>query len=553
MVVTWQNNPFLQPQRPPGFVSPEDFGNEQPPMFPNGTVGGVGSPDQPPQVAPMFTPVDINGGGMFGEGGQAPTGQPEGEQGDFPSASSIERRRKLAEALMGKQMEVNHPMQAVANAVSQIAGAWMEKKADEDEASVTKRRRDTIRSGLEGSGGDFDKMIDEWMKSGDPELVDKALDYKLRKAAAESEGGDAPTTRNFYEGNTVVTKQWNPRTRSWEPVSEASPRWKGSSSGGGAEDPNWDADGVDTTTGEPDPMAPGAPAGPVERRDPVFKTPGPIGRRGLQQGPTIEGPDGQPISTVFNPNDGQLYYQTPDGLYKRAGGKAPAPRQMTPTQYVKLQQDYQNEINGMDALNSYFDTVKDLPTGINRWALDVTSKAKQIAFGGKTLTPAQFNMLSADNQVQALLGLFRTTIVGPGVMTEYDAVRVLKALGGDPGSALQNPEVMKKILGDLYQRKQRQAQIYYNELVRQARARGETPPPFGAPITLGGEMPDEEGGAPSRKVAPSSSSAPSGPKPKVVLPPKEKRIIGKTEYTAPDGNTFVWGRDSSGKVGWMPK
>jgi hypothetical protein len=551
MVVTWQNNPFLQPQRPPGFVSPEDFGNEQPPMFPNGTVGGVGSPDQPAQVAPMFTPVDINGGGMFGEGGQTPTGQPEGEQGDFPSASSIERRRKLAEALMGKQQEVNHPMQAVANAVSQIAGAWMDKRADEDQAKIEERRRKVVQGGFETSGGDFDKMMDDWMKSGDPELVDKALDYRLRKAAAAADGGNAPTTRNFYEGNAVVTKQWNPETKTWETVGAPSPRWKGEGSGGGAEDPNWDADGVDTPAGEADPTVPGTPASaPVDPSERSFKTPGPIGKRGLQQGPTIEGPDGQPISTVFNPNDGQLYYQTPDGLYKRAGGKAPAPKQMTPTQYVKLQQDYQNEINGMDALNEYFATVKDLPTGINRWALDVTSKAKQIAFGGKTLTPAEFNMLSADNQVQALLGLFRTTIVGPGVMTEYDAVRVLKALGGDPGSALQNPEVMRKILGDLYQRKQRQAQIYYNEYVRQARARGETPPPFGAPITLGGEKPGEEGGAPGKPPSPSASS---GPKPKVVLPPKEKRIIGKTEYTAPDGNTFVWGRDSSGKVGWMPK
>jgi len=546
MVVTWQNNPFLQPQRPPGFVSPEDFGNEQPPMFPNGTVGGVGSPDQPAQVAPMFTPVDINGGGMFGEGGQAPTGQPEGEQGDFPSASSIERRRKLAEALMGKQQEVNHPMQAVANAVSQIAGAWMEKKADEDEASVTKRRRDTIRSGLEGSGGDFDKMIDEWMKSGDPELVDKALDYKLRKAAAESEGGDAPITRNIYKGDKIVTIQWDRRSKSWVELGDPSPRWKGEGSGGGAQDPEWNPNGVDAPAGEGDPTAPGTPEGPVERRDPTFKTPGPRGKYALKAGPQMTGQDGRPVYTTYNPNDGNYYYRGDDGMWRVASGqRAVAP--MTEQQFYKLKLERQDEINGLKALQKYFKTVKDVPTGIQRWSIDISAKFKTF-LGQEGLSTDEFNLLDSKAKVQALLGMFRTTIVGPGVMTEYDAVRVLQALGGDPASALQNPEVMREILNDLYTRKRDRAMEIQKTYDDQLRARGLSPDGGGLGVPEGLE---DDGG--DQGGAPAAPSARSGPKPKVVLPPKEKRIIGKTEYTAPDGNTFVWGRDSSGKVGWMPK
>lgn len=547
MVVTWQNNPFLQPQRPPGFVSPEDFGNEQPPMFPNGAVGGVGSSDQPTQVAPMFTPVDINGGGMFGEGGQAPTAQPEGEQGDFPSASSIERRRKLAEALMGKQQEVNHPMQAVANAVSQIAGAWMDKRADEDQAKIEERRRKVVQGGFETSGGDFDKMMDDWMKSGDPELVDKALDYRLRKAAAAADGGNAPTTRNFYEGNAVVTKQWNPETKTWETVGAPSPRWKGEGSGGGAQDPNWDADGVDAPAGEADPMAPGSPDGaPVEQKERVFKTPGPRGKYALKAGPQMTGQDGRPVYTTYNPNDGNYYYRGDDGMWRVASGqRAVAP--MTEQQFYKLKLERQDEINGLKALQKYFKTVKDVPTGIQRWSIDISAKFKTF-LGQQGLSPDEFNLLDSKAKVQALLGMFRTTIVGPGVMTEYDAVRVLQALGGDPASALQNPEVMREILNDLYTRKRDRAMEIQKTYEDQLRARGGTPDGSGLGVPEGLEEESvAQGGAPA------APSARSGPKPKVVLPPKEKRIIGKTEYTAPNGNTFVWGRDSSGKVGWMPK
>lgn len=536
MVVMWQNNPFLQPTRPPGFVAPEEWGQDTPTGLPNTPVGGVGVPDQTPPVAPLFTPADATGNGMFGgDGGGSNQPQPNQPEGDFPSASSIERRRKLAEALMGKQMEVNHPMQAVANAVSQIAGAWMNKKADDDQAKLDKRRRDYVQGGFEKSGGDFDAMMDEWMKSGDPELVDKALDYKLRKAASEAEGGDAPTTRTFYENGMAVTKQWDRESKEWVAIDDPRPRWKPDD--GGYEDGGGDFGPVS------------APAdGEAVASDPVYKTPGPGGKWQVRNGPPVTGPDGQPIPTFFNPNDRQLYYSV-DGGFKKVKSAGPAPKLMTPSQYVKLRQDYQNEINGLEALNTYFATVKDIPTGVNRWAIDVVAKAKQIVWGGKTLTPQEFNKLSADAQVQALLGLFRTTIVGPGVMTEYDAIRVLQALGGDPGSALQNPEVMKKILGDLYKRKMRQAQIYYQEYVRQAKARGETPEPFGAPAGLGEEMPPTEGG---KGAPPAAPSAPRSTGSKTKIPPKDRRYIGM-EVKGANGVTLVWKRFPDGSVGWDRK
>jgi hypothetical protein len=297
-------------------------------------------------------------------------------------------------------------------------------------------------------------------------------------------------------------------------------------------------------------MAPGSTAGPVDQKEKVFATPGPGGKWQVRTGPVVTTPDGRQVNTYFNPNDRGLYYMGDDGMWRQVKSSGKTPSMMTPTQYLKVRKDYQSEVNGLKALKKYFDTIKDIPSGVRRWAVSLSARAKTFVYDGKQLTPNEFNLLNGEAKVEALLGMFRESVVGPGVMTEYDARRVLKALGDNPGSSLQNPQVLEQILRDVYDTKAQQAKILYQTYEREAKARGETPEPYAAAESL---TENEESGAPSRKVAPSSSSAPSGPKPKVVLPPKEKRIIGKTEYTAPDGNTFVWGRDSSGKVGWMPK
>lgn len=560
MAVGWSQNPYVRPTAPP-FAGPEDdFGFQNP--FPGG-LPSVGDPTSPvPGSTPsMFEPGDPNG--MFGNnpGGQ-PTqpGNPvDGQQpdGNWPTQGSIDRRRRLAEALMGQKMEVNHPMQAVANAVSQIAGAWMAKKADSDEESNAKRRRDLIQGSLNGDV-DIDKVMEAWLKSGDPELVDRALDWKLKKASAQYGENGAPVTRNFYEGGNVVTKQWNPQTKQWENVGDPAPRWKTDQSGGDPEYTN--PVEVDPTTAGP--AGPGGTTDPqgtttTEPQEKVFKTPGPLGKRSMQQGPTLIGPNGEPIRTVFNPNDGNTYYQGPDGGWRMANTQTKAPQMMTEPQFQKLQLDRQDEINGLNALNKYFKTVKDLPTGYRRWANDLTARFKTW-LGQNNLTPDQFNQMDARAKVNALLGMFRVTIVGPGVMTEYDAERILMALGGDPASALQNPEVLAAILGDLYERKLQRARILQKTYERQMRARGQDPDPLGVPDVLGGDAPQPGGNAPPPGGNPQSTQrpppqTPRGPKGKVVLPPVSSRVIGKTTYTAPNGKTYVWGRDAQGKIGWVER
>ena len=551
MVVTWQN-PFLQPTRPPGFVAPEEWGQETPTQLPNQGVGGVGAPQPIEQVQSMFTPAEATGNGMFGGDGGGGGAQPNQPEGDFPSASSIERRRKLAEALMGKQMEVNHPMQAVANAVSQIAGAWMNKKADDEQAQLEKRRREVVSGGFEKSGGNFDAMMDEWMKSGDPELVDKALDYKLRKAAAAADGGDAPTTRNFYEGNAVVTKQWNPETKQWETVGSPSPRWK--ADGSEYEDGGYDPVSPDPTSDPASaPVDGGAPAGPA-----AYNYPGKRGKWQPKSDGTYILPDGSRADGIYNPNDGRRYYRAKDGFRelpydsKRVTTSVGGP--VTPQGWRTLRKEWQEENNSLKAIRAYFANIKDLPSGYRRWSNDIMGKLRTW-MGANGITPDQLKQMIANGQIQGLLGMFRTEVVGPGVMTEFDARRVIDALGGLPSSAFQNPDAMMAMLQELYGRKLENFRRLDEDLGRSAPAYGYDYKPTEYPDKIGDPMPGE-GVAPDGKGAPSAPSAPRTPRPsgsKVVLPPKEKRIIGKTEYKAPNGQSFVWGRDASGKVGWIPK
>lgn len=224
MAVNWGQNPYQQRPITP-FYSPDDY-QEQPGIGGNGSqwTGGVGSQDQSitPDVGSMFAPM---------AGPEAATmlqQQPDTQQDNaaYPTEEAIARRRKLAEALMGQQQEVHHPMQAIANAVSQITGSYINYKADKEEAAAQERRRKYIQDSMAGDNPNMDAIMQSWMKSGDPDLVDKAMQYRLKQISDQNNGANAPETRNFYEGDSVVTKQWDPKARQWVATGPGAPRWR---------------------------------------------------------------------------------------------------------------------------------------------------------------------------------------------------------------------------------------------------------------------------------------------------------------------------------------
>jgi len=105
----------------------------------------------------------------------------------------------------------------------------------------------------------------------------------------------------------------------------------------------------------------------------------------------------------------------------------------------------------LDALASYVKTFDDADTGFARIGTEIVNWFNTLASVDGTTPAALAQGLSA-GKFQALIGRFREEVVGPGIMTEFDAERIIAALGDEPG-ALQNPYRMKAILKDVFEQK----------------------------------------------------------------------------------------------------
>lgn len=225
----------------------------------------------------------------------------------------------------------------------------------------------------------------------------------------------------------------------------------------------------------------------------------------LQQGTAFALPDGKIVQGVFDPRSGFMY-QTPTGLQ-------PVPAEARPTvpsvagplnqkDYIAKRDELRLTSGALNKLDNYFKTVQNTDVGFARMADKVAANAKTLFGAG--LDPDELALQVADGQLQGLLGLFRETVVGPGVMTEQDAKRVLSALGGDL-TALQNKQKVEELLRNLYQSKRDQAQFLQYELSRSDPYYGQQQMPITAPQTLGGS------GVPPM-LQPNPAQAPSGNK-----------------------------------------
>lgn len=176
-----------------------------------------------------------------------------------------------------------------------------------------------------------------------------------------------------------------------------------------------------------------------------------------QQSDTMVLPNGQIVKSRFNPQTGDYEIQGEGGWTSAPTGARPGTASMggplAASAFNNLVTDLGSEKSALRKLQKYEDTMGDANIGVQRWADQVAVNAKTL-FGSEELTPKQLASMEGPAQLQALLGLFRVDIVGPGVMTEYDAQRVIQALGGN-FDALQNPEVVRNILQDIRAGKER--------------------------------------------------------------------------------------------------
>ena len=106
---------------------------------------------------------------------------------------------------------------------------------------------------------------------------------------------------------------------------------------------------------------------------------------------------------------------------------------------------------GLRQIARYMKNVAETGAGFKSIAAQWRAKFKVIS-GGEDLTQENIAALMQKGQLQGLLGKFRKEIVGGGVMTEQDALRILSALGGEVTVA-RHPEIVRLLLGDIVRAK----------------------------------------------------------------------------------------------------
>ena len=125
----------------------------------------------------------------------------------------------------------------------------------------------------------------------------------------------------------------------------------------------------------------------------------------------------------------------------------------------KASTDLVTEFNSLQALARYGSSVDKAGQGIN-FVVDSLSRNINTILDSEGLTEEELAAGLAEGQQEGLLGKYRLEVVGGGVMTEQDALRVIKAIGRR--GALRNKEEIKIILSQFFKDK-------YNNYEREAR------------------------------------------------------------------------------------
>lgn len=182
---------------------------------------------------------------------------------------------------------------------------------------------------------------------------------------------------------------------------------------------------------------------------------------------TVRLPDGTVTQSRFNKFKGELEIKVDDENGEEIWMAAPpgtvsitqssvSNSTMTAKDFTKLHQDIVNDQVALGNLNRFMGTVSDIHAGYRQLADQFTGLMKTV-MGENNLSTEEFASLIMKGELQTLLGQNRIAIVGGGVMTEYDAERVLQAIIGATGpGGIINPTLVEKNLEYLFGAKQKQ-------------------------------------------------------------------------------------------------
>jgi hypothetical protein len=157
-------------------------------------------------------------------------------------------------------------------------------------------------------------------------------------------------------------------------------------------------------------------------------------------------------------NAGMIVFRNPDGTTEPVDPKKWKPSTvgdtnplLDPPGMEKLRERVLADERSVRQLGRYLGGFENLEQGVGQLA-DRAAKSIKTIFTKEPLTEEEKAVGVQQGRLQAILGSLRTAIVGPGVMTEQDAQRIVDALGGDV-SALQNQEVVSSLIGEILQEK----------------------------------------------------------------------------------------------------
>lgn len=169
---------------------------------------------------------------------------------------------------------------------------------------------------------------------------------------------------------------------------------------------------------------------------------------------------GNPTSMVRNQRTGQLGTVDDKNVFKALDPSKWKPTSLNDAnsyldapQFNQLFERINADENTVRAINRFTEGTKDLNQGASKLADVISRKAKIIFDAPDTDYTAAEKAIGISNaRQQRLLGALRTTILGPGTLTENDAVRILQATGGDVtslGTRLGDiTQTMTEILSD---------------------------------------------------------------------------------------------------------
>ena len=126
---------------------------------------------------------------------------------------------------------------------------------------------------------------------------------------------------------------------------------------------------------------------------------------------------------------------------------------MNVNDFFRYEKEMREQESSLDKLQDYMKALGGSKVGYQRMAESFTNFIKTFA-AAENITPEALAQGLAEGKFQGLIGRFRVETVGPGVMTEFDAQRIIMALGSEPG-AMQNKFRAAAILRDIFESKEK--------------------------------------------------------------------------------------------------